>query len=223
MLINLCVLMTVAVLQPPSLFLAQAPATPDPAAAQPAEVKPAEPPAMTPPAEPAPPAPAPVPATEPAGPPQPQPTQTWGDIRLPETVSPADLNRLITDLPGTFEIVDIRPPDKFADYHIPDSRNVTIPQLVNNPVYLQSTTPLVIVDRDGSLAMAVGGIFAQRTLRPVKVLYGGLEAYWRETGLKAQTPPHAAPPSPPPGAPSQLPEGAPPAQPAPAAKRSAGC
>ena len=213
MLTTLCVLIATTFVQPPALFLGQAPADSAPAAPQPAEVKPAEPPAIPPPE----PAPAPEP---PAPPPAPvQPTPAWGEIRLPDIISPAELNRLITDLPGTFEIVDIRPPEKFDDYHIPDSRNVAIPELVNNPVYLQPTTPLIIVDRDGSIAMAVGGIFAQRTQRPVKVLHGGLEAYWREAGLQAAKPPAAAPSPPPPGAPQT----APPAQPAPAARRSAGC
>jgi hypothetical protein len=29
--------------------------------------------------------------------------------------------------------------------------------------------------------MAVGGILSQKTQRPIKVLYGGLETYWRES------------------------------------------
>lgn len=223
MLTTLCVLIAVAIVQPPALFLAQAPADSAPASPAPAEVKPAEPPAPAAPQPPAPQPPAPAPAPEPAASPAApaQPTPAWEEVRLPDIISPADLNRLVTDLPGTFEIVDIRPADKFADYHIPDSRNVTIPELVNNPLYLQGTTPLVIVDRDGSIAMAVGGIFAQRSRRPVKVLHGGLEAYWREAGLQGARPPADVPAAaPPPQQPA--PEGAPPVQPAPT-RRSAGC
>jgi hypothetical protein len=37
---------------------------------------------------------------------------------------------------------------------------------------------LIIVDRDGSIAMAVGGILSQSSDRLIKVLYGGLESYW---------------------------------------------
>ncbi len=226
MLTRICVLMAFTLVQP-SLSLAQAPPAPAPA-----EVKPAGPPASDT-AEPAPPPPAPAPAPEPAPTPTPEaapvpapapagPPAQWGDVRLPDIISPADLGRLIADLPGTFQIVDIRPPEKFADYHIPESGNVTIPELVNNPVYLQATAPLIIVDRDGSVAMAVGGIFANRSQRPVKVLHGGLEAYWREVVMQNASPPAAAPESPPSAQP-QPSEGAPPAQPAPAAKRSAGC
>jgi rhodanese-related sulfurtransferase len=110
-------------------------------------------------------------------------------------IAPADLNRMIVDLPGSFDLVDIRPPDKFADYHIPSSHNVPILDLVEDPKYLQGTTPLVIVDRDGYLAMAVGGIVVNKTQRPVRVLHGGLEAYWRELTLYGAAPPGHTEPS----------------------------
>jgi len=74
----------------------------------------------------------------------------------------------------------------------------------------------------------VGGILSQKTARPLKVLHGGLEAYWAESELKSAVketplsgagpakvkpqPPASAPPPPPP-APA----------PAPPKKKSAGC
>jgi len=90
------------------------------------------------------------------------------------------------------------------------------------------------VDRDGSLAMAVGGILSQKTSRPIKVLHGGLDAYWTESELKGavretpipgagptgvQPPPPATPPSGAPAAPAPGPAPAP----APPKKKSAGC
>jgi len=109
------------------------------------------------------------------------PSAVQREIRLAERISAAELKRLMMDLPGTFQLVDIRPPAHFADYSLPGSRNVDIAELLNNPAYLAGVGPLVIVDRDGSLAMMVGGILSQKTQRPVKVLYGGLAAYWSET------------------------------------------
>ena len=88
------------------------------------------------------------------------------------------------DLPNTFELVDIRPPEAFADYHLPGSRNADIDEVMKNPAYLAGSVPLILVDRDGSLAMAVGGILSQKTPRPIKVLHGGLDAYWTELELK---------------------------------------
>jgi len=146
-------------------------------------------------------------------------------IRLPERISASELKRLLLDLPGTFDLVDMRPPAMFAYYSLPGARNVDVADLMHNPVYRTGTGPRVIVDRDGSLAMAVGGILSQKTERAIKVLYGGLEAYWAESELKpAQTPtPLAVPPSSVPAgrgpsAPAPLPS-----TPIPTKKKSAGC
>ena len=102
---------------------------------------------------------------------------------LPERISAAELKRLMMDLPGTFDLVDIRPAGMFADYNLAGSQNADIADLISNPAYLVGAGPLIIVDRDGSLAMAAGGILSQKTQRPIKVLYGGLDAYWKESEL----------------------------------------
>lgn len=148
------------------------------------------------------------------------------EIRLPERLAPAELKRLMIDLPGTFELVDLRPPATFADYHLPGAVNVDIEEVIKNPAFLSGPGPLILMDRDGTVAMAVGGILSQKTARPVKVLHGGLEAYWRETEFPAAGGPPAAkvpvfgptpsPPATPPAAP-----GAP--APMPPKKKSAGC
>ncbi len=106
------------------------------------------------------------------------------DIRLPERMAPSALKQLIVDLPGTFDLVDIRPSDQFADFNIPGSSNVDMGEIISNPAFLAGAGPLIIVDRDGSLAMAVAGILSQKTQRPVKALHGGLEGYWEESELK---------------------------------------
>ncbi|MBW1782616.1 MAG: MBL fold metallo-hydrolase [Deltaproteobacteria bacterium] len=103
------------------------------------------------------------------------------EVRLPDRISPSELKRLIMDLPGTFELIDLRPEYHFADAHLPGSINIHVADVLSDPGYLVGAGPLVLVDRDGSIAMAVGGILSQKTERPIKVLYGGLEAYWNET------------------------------------------
>ena len=133
------------------------------------------------------------------------------------------------DLPGTFDLIDIRPAEHFADYNVKGSKNVDIAELLNNPAYLAGAGPLIVVCRDGSLSMMVAGILSQKTARPLKAVYGGLEAYWSESGLSGVP---AGPVSAPVGrAPAAVPAtGAPAATPAtPAAplaspkKRKAGC
>ncbi len=149
-------------------------------------------------------------------------------VRLPDRIAAAELKRMLMDLPGTFEIVDVRPAAQYTDFSLPSSMNADIADVISNPAYLNGVVPLVLVDRDGSLAMAAGGILSQKTQRPIKVLYGGLEAYWNDSG--APLPPAGAvPTSVPavkPGAPVPVPRT--PGAPAPAApetpkKKSAGC
>jgi rhodanese-related sulfurtransferase len=145
-------------------------------------------------------------------------------IRLAERTSAAELKRLIMDLPGTFQLVDIRPPEHFADYHLPGSENVDIAELMANPAYLTGAGPLVIVDRDGSLAMMVAGILSQKTERSIKALFGGLEAYWTQAGPGAGAMPvvGAAVPAIVPRARAAAPAARPPAAKA-KRKKSAGC
>ena len=146
-------------------------------------------------------------------------------VKLPQRIAAAELKRMLMDLPGTFEIVDVRPPAQYADFSLPGSINADIADVIANPAYLNGTVPLIIVDRDGSLAMAVGGILSQRTQRSIRVLYGGLEAYWNDSVAPLPAVP-ASVPAVKPSAPMQAP--ATPTAPAPAApetpkKKSAGC
>jgi hypothetical protein len=95
---------------------------------------------------------------------------------------------------------------------------------LGQPVFLTGAGPLILVDRDGSLAMAVGGILSQKTERPIKVLYGGLDAYWQETEFDASADRRAPAPSAGPAPPRPSPASPPsPTQPLPSKKRSAGC
>ena len=109
-------------------------------------------------------------------------------VPLPERISADALKRMIMDTPGTFDLVDIRPGEHFKDYSLPGSTNVEIGELISNPAYLTGAGPLIIVDRDGSLAMAAAGILSQKTQRPIKALYGGLENYWQENMDLGSTP-----------------------------------
>lgn len=117
-------------------------------------------------------------------------------IRLAERISASDLKRLLMDLPGTFDLIDIRPPEHFKDYALPGARNVDLAEALSNPTYLVGPAPLIIVDRDGSIALMLGGILSQKTERPIKILYGGLDAYWSGAEIPAGLTVPIAPTSP---------------------------
>jgi glyoxylase-like metal-dependent hydrolase (beta-lactamase superfamily II) len=106
-----------------------------------------------------------------------------GSVRLADRMSASELKRTLMDLPGSVEVVDIRPAAHFDDYNLPGSRNADIAQVLSHPAYLSGGASLVIVDRDGSLAMMVAGILSQKTDRRVIALHGGLQAYWAESDL----------------------------------------
>ncbi len=163
-----------------------------------------------------------LPVIQPAAPGGTGASQSKRVARLPDRIDPSELKRLLMDLPGTFDLVDVRPAGQFVDYHLSGARNVELADLIADPAFLTGAGPLVIVDRDGSLAMMAGGILTQKTERQVKVLFGGLEAYWRDVELGG--PVGSVPLAP---APSAAPSAQPavPAQPAPQApkKKSAGC
>lgn len=109
-------------------------------------------------------------------------------VHLPDRISATDLQRRIQDLPGTFDLVDVRPLAQFADFHLEGSRRVEIPDLLSDPRYLTGVGPLVLVDRDGSVAMMLAGILSQRTKRSIQALHGGLEAYWEASALQLGSP-----------------------------------
>ena len=143
-------------------------------------------------------------------------------IRLADRMSADELRRLAKDLPGTFDLVDVRPAEQFADYSLPGSRNADIADVLANPACLTGAGPLILVDRDGTLAMQVAGILSQKTQRTVKALHGGLEAYWKDTGPVDSAKPSVAPAKA--AAPAATPPAAPsPAPPTPPNKKSAGC
>lgn len=153
---------------------------------------------------------------------------TSQSVRLADRISPAELKRTLMDLPGSLQVVDVRPAAHFADYSLPGSQNADLADVLANPAYLEGSEPLVIVDRDGSLAMMVAGILSQKTERRVSALHGGLQAYWAESDLGALIAPGMLPASPVITAARPLPASAlkPSAPPAPAPKkkrRSAGC
>ncbi len=101
-------------------------------------------------------------------------------VNLPERIGARDLARQLLDLPGSLQVVDIRPPWQYEEFHIPGSSNAPVSAVLNDPSFLTGKRPLVIVCRDGSISAAVAGAIFSRTQRPVKYLSGGVTGYWDE-------------------------------------------
>ena len=101
-------------------------------------------------------------------------------LDLPEPMGPQDVAERIMNLPGSIQVVDVRPAWQFEEYHIAGAVHTTPANVLNSDAYLVGKTPLVIVCRDGSLSAAVGGTIAPRTERPIRYLSGGMIRYWEE-------------------------------------------
>ena len=125
-------------------------------------------------------------------------------VNLPERMSARDLARRITDLPGSIEVVDIRPAWQFAEYHIPGAVNAPVHDVMNNPAYLVGQRPLVIVCRDGSLSAAVGGALVQKSPRPIRFLSGGVSRYYDEIARPQGMSRETMGPTPPPRAEKEM-------------------
>ncbi len=119
-----------------------------------------------------------------------QTLQEISNPELPEIISSLTLLKLLKDSPDSCEIIDIRPAKQVSDYNPLNARHVDLSALLVSEKWLSGSKPLVIVDRDGMLAMMAGGIISRKTKRPIKVLTGGLEAFWQAkeaASLKVQS------------------------------------
>lgn len=103
------------------------------------------------------------------------------DLGLPEMISAGELLAQNKDLPGSLEIIDIRPLAQIEAYNPLQAKAVDLASLLEDSAWLAGEVPLVVVDRDGTLALMAAAIISRKTHRPIKVLRGGLEAVWRES------------------------------------------
>lgn len=139
-------------------------------------------------------------------------------LALPEPIDATMLSKVLSEQPAVYAVVDLRPAAQFAEWSIPGSKNVAVDAIAAHVDSLGATMRIVLVDRDGSFAFAVGGaLMAKRPDRVLRVLHGGLQRFHRDVVLggvlpmSRAAPPNASPPTTP---------AAPAAQPK---KRSAGC
>lgn len=154
-------------------------------------------------------------------------------FELPEPIEPTQLADLLRDQPSSYAVVDVRPAWQFREYHVPGATNIDPNAVLAHVRSLPKSARVVLVDRDGTVAWAVGGAMSAALgpeSRLLRVVAGGTVRFWREVEFPghapaavpgaqappatqgAQTTPAAAPSSP----------AASPAKPE-TKKRSAGC
>ncbi|MEW6712491.1 MAG: rhodanese-like domain-containing protein, partial [Candidatus Riflebacteria bacterium] len=120
---------------------------------------------------------------------------SFTNLGLPEIVSAAEVLRIVKDLPGTVEIIDIRPAEQVSEFNPLQAKAVALAELIESQTWLVGDVPLLITDRDGTVALMAAGIVSQKTRRPIRVLRGGIEAIWRASfeGASGKNPAKADP------------------------------
>ena len=107
-----------------------------------------------------------------------------GALSLPEPIDAAMLAKMLLEQPGRYVVIDLRPAWQFAEWTIPGAVNVAPEVLAAHVAQLPQTQRVVLVDRDGSHAFAVGGaLMAHAPDRMLRVLLGGLQQYHHEVVL----------------------------------------
>ncbi len=139
-------------------------------------------------------------------------------VPVPEPIAASTLATLMKDRPGEVAVWDLRPASAYQEFHLPGSVSMADKSVAEAAAALPASVRIVLVDRDATVAWAVGGaLLAQRpdlALR-VRVLTGGLSGLMQMQDHEGRPSPTATPPSP---------AGVAPAVPAiPTKKRSAGC
>ena len=148
----------------------------------------------------------------------PSPEGSAKNAPVPEPIPAGTLATLMKDRPGEVVVWDLRPASAYQEFHLPGSVSMADKSLAETATALPASVRIVLVDRDATVAWAVGGaLLAQRpdlALR-VRVLAGGLSGLVQMQDHEGRPSPTATPPSP---------SGASPAAPViPTKKRSAGC
>ncbi len=104
-------------------------------------------------------------------------------VDLPEPIEPTQLAALLLDQPRTYAVVDVRPAWQYREYHVPGAVNVDPDELLAHVKSLPRSARVVLVDRDGTLAWAIGGAVSAALgpeSRLLRVVAGGTARFWRE-------------------------------------------
>ena len=146
-----------------------------------------------------------------------------GALVLPEPIDAAMLRKVLLDQPDAYTLIDLRPAWQFAEWALPGAINVAPDAVAAHLRTVPAATRVVLLDRDGSLAFAVGGaLLASTPQRLLRVLHGGLQAWHQAAVVDQPTSAGPAPAAASIATPSTSTNTSPAPKPA-AKKRSAGC
>ncbi|OEZ93672.1 inner membrane protein YgaP [Janthinobacterium sp. HH107] len=89
---------------------------------------------------------------------------------------------------GKTIIVDVRSAEEFATGHLPDAKNIPLPELAKRLSELEKfkTRPIVVVCQKGSRSATAVGLLGKAGFAEATSLEGGLDE-WKKQGLPLKT------------------------------------
>ena len=99
-----------------------------------------------------------------------------------EVIFPEDLQIYIADhKEGTYQLIDVRQPEEYEQSHLPGSRLIPLPLLVDSIEQLDRARDLIIYCAVGGRSRMAAQFLARRGFRRVLHLQGGIEAWEQRT------------------------------------------
>lgn len=111
-----------------------------------------------------------------------QPAATTNPVSLAREVSVQEAVTLRDS--GAF-VLDVRQPDEWADYHVPDSTLIPLDQLSNRLSEVPRDKPILVVCRSGNRSASGRDILLDAGFTSVTSMAGGLTE-WRSSGLPVE-------------------------------------
>ena len=108
-----------------------------------------------------------------------RPATTAGTTNLAHEVSVQEAATLRDS--GAF-VLDVRQPDEWADYHVPDSTLIPLDQLSSRLSEVPRDKPILVVCRSGNRSASGRDILLEAGFTSVTSMAGGLTE-WRSSGL----------------------------------------
>jgi rhodanese-related sulfurtransferase len=89
---------------------------------------------------------------------------------------------------GKTIIIDVRSAEEFATGHLPDAKNIPLPELAKRMSELEKfkTRPIVVVCQKGSRSATAVGLLGKAGFAEATSLEGGLDE-WKKQGLPLKT------------------------------------
>lgn len=104
-----------------------------------------------------------------------------------EVIFPEDLQIYVAEhREGTYQLIDIRQPEEYEQFHLPGARLIPLPLLVDSIEQLDRARDLIIYCSVGGRSRMAAQFLARRGFNRILHLQGGIEAWEHRT---AATPP----------------------------------